>query len=172
MKEALNLHQLKSLLAVSNEKAVLQFKKYQLEIPQGAITCLTGLGKTEFVLDFLSEQSDFSVAWIEEKFSFYPQAVAQKNLSAQNFLFLEASDQAIYTALQAIKAQVFQCVVLYKEDLELKDLRRLQLFSEKSRCVLFWLTQNIQNKWPIALELKIEMSPDTVVHPVHRRFSR
>ncbi|MFN8943966.1 MAG: hypothetical protein ACK5WZ_05000 [Pseudobdellovibrionaceae bacterium] len=170
MKEALNLQELKSLLATSKEKSAFHFEKYNLEIPQGGITCISGFGKTEVVLDFLSERKDFFVGWIEEKFSFYPYAVSQKNLSLKNFLFIEAEDQGIYTSLQAMKSQVFQCIILYKDEIDLKDLRRIQIFSEKSKCVTFWLTNKRQSLWPVSLDLEAENSKELCVHQINKRF--
>jgi hypothetical protein len=170
MKEALNLEQLKSLLAFSHEKEFLTFSKFDLQIPKGAITLVSGFGKTEFVLDFLSEHRDFFTIWIEEKFSFSPSAALQKELSLKNFLFVESGRQTIYTCLQALKSQVFQVVLVYCENIDLKDLRRIQIFSEKSDCITFWLTNNRKKMWPIALQVETENLENLSAHLVQKRF--
>jgi len=155
MKSA-TLEQLKQLVQTKTQARTIPFSLLASGLPCGAITEISGFGKTEFVLQFLKENKDFKIAWIEKNFSAYPFGFLQKEIDLNRVLFIEGHEDVDWCAYQVLRAQVFQSVVLYADDLELNALRRIQLESEKSQAVTVWLTNEVKTAWPISLRLAVE----------------
>ncbi len=156
------LEQLKNLVARKTEREHLPFSQLPAGVPKGAITEISGLGKTEFVLDFLKEHPQLITAWVERKFSAYPFAFAQKGLDLNRVLFVEGEKNLDWCVYQALRTTRIQAVVVYAEDIHLKSLRRIQLQSEKSQAVTFWLTDAPKEAWPVALRLTVERQGSTL----------
>ena len=154
------LAQLKQLVDTRTEKSTVAFSLLPSGLPQGAITEISGHGKTEFVLQFLREQPDLGVAWIEKNFSAYPFGFLQQQINLDRVLFMEGQREIDWCIYQALRAQVFQVVVVYCDQLDLKSLRRIQLQSEKSLACTLWLTDEPKQAWPVHLRIRIERSPD------------
>jgi hypothetical protein len=139
-----------------------------ISIPVGAITQVTGPGKTESVVKFVSklmkDQPKLRLAWVENEISIYPCALVQRNLNLQNILFTEARNDYVWATLQILASGLFDVVVLSlpfqqpKTLRDLKVLRRLQLASEKSKVSLIFLLDEPLNAWPISLHLEAQPS--------------
>lgn len=137
-----------------------------ISIPVGAITQVTGPGKTEGVAKFaaklMKDQPKLRLAWVENEISIYPCALSQRNLNLQNILFTEAGSNYVWATLQILASGLFEVVVLSlpfqhpKSLRDLKVLRRLQLASEKSKSSLIFLLDEPVNAWPISLHLEAE----------------
>ena len=154
--KALNLTELRSLLSLQPQREFLPLSFFQeAGIPKGAITEITGVGKTDFVAQILAENSDVRVAWIEKNMSIFPFAFWQRNLGLQRVLFVESGAQTEWTILQILKAQIFKLVVFYVDDFEITSLRRIQLASEKANVICLWLTDKPHSLWPVSLQLQI-----------------
>lgn len=140
-------------------------------LPKGAITEISGVGKTEFVSQFLAEHKDQRVAWIEESFSVFPVAFLQRGLDLEKILFIEAGESLVWSTLQVLKSQIFPIVVIYAEEINLKNLRRVQVMSERAGSIVIWLTTKVQGHWPIHLRLQTERTPDGIeAHILKQRF--
>ena len=150
------LEKLKQLVSAKTERTVVPCSLVPSGIPQGAITEISGHGKTEFVLNFLRENNEHYVAWIEKNFSAYPFGFLQKEIDLGRVLFMEGQKELDWCVYQALRAQVFQTVVVYCDHLDLKSLRRIQLQSEKSLACTLWLTTEPKQAWPVHLRLSIE----------------
>ena len=155
MKSAV-LEQLKSLVARKQQREHLPFSLMESGIPRGAITEISGQGKTEFVLTFLREHPTLITAWVEKKFSAYPFAFSQQGIDLRRVLFIEGEKNLDWCVYQALRTSRVQAVVVYAESIELKSLRRIQLQAEKSQAVAFWLTDGPKEAWPVALRLHVE----------------
>ena len=87
-----------------------------ISIPVGAITQVTGPGKTEGLVKFVSElmknQPKLRLAWVENEISIYPCALAQRKLNLQNILFTEAHNDYVWATLQILASGLFEVVVL------------------------------------------------------------
>lgn len=153
--KALSLEELRSLVGVKTQKESFDFSLLHEGVPKGAITEVIGSGKTEFVLALLAEQAETKVAWIEESFSVYPFGFLQRNVQLGRVLFVESGAETCWSALQVLKAQVFQIVVLYSESLGLNELRKIQLAAEKSQVAVLWLTAESRGLWPVSLQVKV-----------------
>jgi hypothetical protein len=69
--KTLNLAELRALLSFQSQREFLPLVFFQgAGIPKGAITEISGFGKTEFVVQILSEHPVVRVAWIEKFFQF------------------------------------------------------------------------------------------------------
>lgn len=152
--KTLNLAELRSLLSFQSQREFLPLIFFQgAGIPKGAITEISGVGKTEFVVQLLVEHPAERVAWIEKKFSIFPFALRQRHLNLQRILFVESGSETEWVILQILKAQIFKIVIFYVDDFEITSLRRIQLATEKSGVVAIWLTERPHQHWPISLQL-------------------
>lgn len=164
MKSAI-IENLKHLLADRTEKEVLPFSLLPCGITRGAITEISGTGKTEFVLHFLKENPELKIAWIEKSFSAYPFAFLQKEIDLKRILFIDGQKDLDWCVYQALRSQAFQSVVVYCENLSLKSLRRIQLHSEKSLASTIWLTDEPKSAWPVSLRLHVERGDKGELRP-------
>ena len=150
------LEKLKSLVSAKTERECVPFSLLERGLPRGAITEISGHGKTEVVLQFLRENPGLGVAWVEKTFSAHPFGFLQKEIDLARVLFMEGGRELDWCVYQALRAQVFQAVVVYCDRLDLKALRRIQLQSEKSLACTLWLTSEPQNAWPVHLRIHVE----------------
>ncbi len=127
-------------------------------LPKGAITQISGHGKTEFVVQWIAEHSDLRVAWIEDGISIFPYGFLQRRVSLHRVLFIEAESHFNWVVLEILRSQTFPVVVVYVENLELKVLRRIQLASEKCDITTLWLSKEPRGFFPISLQLQIVKS--------------
>lgn len=144
-------------------------EKYEFSLcpegfPRGVLIELAGLGKTEVVVQFLRENPKLRVAWIEDSLTIYPCAVAQRNVTLSRLLFIEASDEIFWATFQVLKSNLFDCIVLSsKRKFDEKNLRRLQLESEKGNSSIFLLTEELHKAWPITLQLQVSQGKLNVI---------
>lgn len=149
------LDQLKSLISKKTDREVLPFRLLDCGIPKGAITEISGHGKTQFVLSFLTEHKDLKVAWIEKNFSVNPFGFLQNQVELNRIVFIEANEDLEWSIYQTLRTQSLEVVVIYAEDIPLRTLRRIQLQSEKAQAVTFWLTNKPKDAWPVSLRLNV-----------------
>ncbi len=138
------------------EREKYDFSLHPKGFPRGVLIELTGLGKTEVLVQFLAENPKLRVAWIEESLTIYPYAMAQRGVSLARLLFIEAHQEVFWATFQVLRSHLFDCVVLSsKRNFDEKNLRRMQLEAEKGNIGVFLLTESIHKAWPIALQLKV-----------------
>jgi hypothetical protein len=77
-----------------------------------------GSGKTETLLAFFQENPSLQVAWIELGATIYPCAFSERGVDLSRVLFVEVKDanEALWSAHQIIKSQIFGAVVLSQLD--------------------------------------------------------
>lgn len=143
------IEKLRQLVAPPVARETFTFGLLPEGIPIGAITEISGRGKTEFVVRFLAEHPEFTVAWLEKSFSAYPFAFLQQNIDLKKILFLEGSREIEWCIYQSLRSQSFDVVVSYCEEMSLRSLRRIQLQAEKSHSAFLWLTDGPKNSWPV-----------------------
>jgi len=150
------LDELRSLLHTKIRKEAVGFSLLPSGIPKGAITSISGVGKTEFVLQLLSEQPDLKVAWIEDSFSIFPFGFVQRKIKLDRILFVDAGKDLFWATLEALRSQTFTVVVFYGETSDLSLLRRVQLETEKSNAMTLWLSPEPPALWPVSLQLQVQ----------------
>jgi hypothetical protein len=160
--KALNLEELKALVQRRTAKEVFACTSLPCGIPKGAITEISGAGKTEFALKLLAEHPELKVAWLEKSFSAYPFAFLQRKVALNRVLFVEAGEQVNWVTLQVLRAQLFSVVVVYSDSFDLKTLRRIQIASEKAQVSTIWLSNHPQNAWPISLQVKVQRESEGI----------
>jgi len=157
------LEKLKKLNGILNDLPqyeVYPFSLFRKGIPRGAVTEVSGepgSGKTELILNFLSESTQLRVAWIEEEMTIYPCAFPMKGVDLERLLFVEARQEALWATLQVMRSQVFDVVILCVRFIEQGHLRRLQLCAEKTDTSLILLSETPSKKghWPIAFQINV-----------------
>lgn len=130
--------------------------------PTGRLIEVAGPGKTEFLTFFLKEHPDFSVAWFEKELTINPFALWQKGVSVENILFIETHDLN-WSVQQVLQSQLFKVIVLSQTYFVERDLRRFQLFVEKSNSFLFLLSQDLQQSWVPSLQILLRKNQEPFV---------
>ncbi|MBI3593688.1 MAG: hypothetical protein HY200_01895 [Nitrospirae bacterium] len=133
-------------------------------LPKGAITEICGAGKTEFVVQFLREHSDLSVAWVEPDLSIYPTGLLQRKVQLNRILFIEAENEFPWVVQQLFKSNLFEIVILFSTLSDPKMLRRFQLSAEKAHASLILLSEVFSKGWPVALQLKSSRKEGGRIH--------
>ncbi len=160
------LEKLRQLVASPVVRETFTFSLLSDGVPIGAITEISGRGKTEFAVRFLAEHPEFTVAWIEKSFSAYPFAFLQKNMDLKKILFLEGASDIDWCIYQSLRSQSFDIVVSYCEDIGLRSLRRIQLQAEKSRSAFLWLTDGPKTSWPVYQRVAVHRNAGTIIPTV------
>lgn len=151
--KALKFLELKELLQQRVQLQTLACSLVESGIPLGAITEISGPGKTQLVLRFLAEHPQLTVAWLEESFSICPFSFLQNQVSLSRVLFVDAGESLEWAALQALRSQCFAVLVMYTQELDLQSARRIQLAAEKANAAVIWLSSRPQELWTSKLEI-------------------
>jgi hypothetical protein len=142
------------------------FSDLEKGLPRGALTEISGPpggGKTEWVMKFLAENPTTRVAWIENNFTLYPCRLLQQKVSLERVLFVESARDYLWAAIQILKSQLFQVIVLGVPELTEVALRRLQIEAEKADAAVILLTESrtAQGCWPIAVQIEVVRGSST-----------
>jgi hypothetical protein len=167
--KALKFAALKELLQEKNKPETIPYSRLEVGIPKGAITEISGPGKTEWVMHFLAEQPKLNIAWVEENFCIFPFSFSQRNVRLARVLFVDAGQAIEWSILQVLRAQIFPIVVIYGQDIELQSMRRIQLAAEKSAAAVLWLTPEPQNFWTTRLQVAVRRESKTIISQVLKR---
>jgi hypothetical protein len=159
MKRALSLDELRTLLSPQAGREYLSCPFLSSGIPRGAISEVSGSGKTQFAANLLLAHPELKVAWIEEHFSINPFGLQQNKIQPHKVVFVEAGREIEWAAVQALRSKIFQVLVLYGEFKDIKSLRRIQLASEKANAATLWLTPKPQHFWTSSLRLVVKKDP-------------
>lgn len=171
MKPRLSLEELRSFVRQHFKKETLGFSSFKDGIPTGAITAISGAGKTELTLRFLAEHPALSVAWLEEKMTVHPFGFLQRGVSLGRVLFVEAAQQVTWAALQVLKAQVFKVVVISTQGGGTHDFRKIQLASEKAGAAVILLSPQPLSNWSVSLHLHAQKFLERIeLQVLKRRF--
>ena len=154
-----------SRLLGGEKKASHPYSRLTRGVPKAGIVEFcgpTGGGETEFLIQFLVENPHLQVAWLEERFSVYPCGLANRGLSLERILFIEAARDLLWSSLQVLRSQLFSVVVLSGASLcqgkqTEQNLRRLQLDAKQSGTTIIFLQEDAtkQGGWPIQLQIEI-----------------
>jgi len=145
----------------------LSFSSLSEGVPLGALSEISGIGKTEFTVRFLAEHKDLQAAWLEEDFNLFPGAFYQRQVNLNQLLFIETGQQLFWALQQVVCSQLFKIVVAPQKFKNLKDLRKLQLHCEAHNCSLVLLADQASSAWPIAL--RVQVHKDLVLQQKKRR---
>ncbi|MSR84604.1 MAG: hypothetical protein EXS58_17085 [Candidatus Latescibacteria bacterium] len=159
---AVKFKELKAQIHAHYQKETLSCSLVAQGIPRGAITEITGIGKTELAVRLIAEHPAFRVAWIEEQMSIFPFGFLQRGIGLDRVLFVDAGPDLAWSVLQVLKAQIFPIVVVYAENLDLSTLRRVQLASETANAATIWLADEPKNLWPVSLQLQSSRMEDEI----------
>src|SRR5262249_52928689 len=136
-------------------------------VPRGALTEISGPGKTEWAARFLAQNSGVPVAWVEEEFSVYPFGLLQKQVGLERVLFVESGEDSRWTVFQALRSQAFGVVLFSSTTTTTRSdtgpefvrdermLRGLQLAAEKSRASMIFLADQPGDSWPVSLQIQV-----------------
>jgi hypothetical protein len=136
------------------ERKFFHFSQIPQGIPQGVIAEVCGLGKTEFVVKLLRENSHLKAAWVEREVTLNPCAFVQKGVSLDNVLFVEPGEYDVWVLLQLLNSQLFPIVICQTVSDE-KLLRRLMLTCEKSGSTVLMLSAHFQKSWTIKMQIEV-----------------
>jgi hypothetical protein len=150
------IQELKDLIgdkrSYDNHRSV--FSIYPDGFSLGSIIEICGSGKTKAIAQFLSENSQYQVAWVEEDISINPYALFQMGVNIKNILFIEAKKEINWCLNQILQSGCFKVVIAQSKKISEKDLRRYQLGSEKNQSHFFLLSETPHSSWVPQLQLK------------------
>jgi hypothetical protein len=140
-----------------SDKEFLSSSALSFRIPRGALVELSGNSKAEWVVQFLKENKELKVFWCEEKQSVFPTAISQRGVSLDRIVFGVFKEELFSSLRKILQSQSFEVVISPSSFSEIKMLKALQLFSEKSNCTLFLMAKECQSaKWPIAIQFQVD----------------
>lgn len=148
------------------QKDVITCASFKVDIPRGAISEISGHGKTEFLVQLLAQHATLKAAWIGYKLSVYPCGFFQRGINPSQVLFVESGHNTCWATLQILRSGLFAIAVL--DNLYTKDniLRRHQLAAEKSNTSLILLSDTPQHQtWLI--HCRIHVIQKRLGQPLH-----
>lgn len=117
------------------------FSEQNLLVPQGSVVEVFGNARFEFAIQFVSEQPDLNVAWVEPECTLFPPAVAQRGVDITRWLLVEAGEQALWAVEELLHSHFFSVILAPDLRLSLPLWRRLQLECERAGSTLFILSE-------------------------------
>lgn len=148
-------------------------------IPRGALTEVSGSGKTEWISRFLANHSQLWTAWVDADLSVFPVGLAQRQVNLERLLFVNAAEagqrvqesgtgpgvapetELEWCVLQLLASRLFPIVILSGERLgpfSDRGLRRIEVAARQARAAVMMVSQTPSEvAWPFALRLKLEM---------------
>lgn len=143
--------------AIEGDKAFDYFRSSSIPrgVPKGAIIELMGTAKTEWLAHFFSENAEVRTFWIEDKLTLLPTALSQRGVNLANVCIAHAPENLFKAVRVALRSQVFHCLVLPFVFEEERELKALQLLTEKANATAFVLSQTRSSFWPITAQFEI-----------------
>lgn len=109
----------------------------------GALVELVGPTCTQEMVSILVERQKAAAntlaLWCESEFSVYPIGLLQQGVDLSRLLFVEATKDVSWVLGQALQSQLFPTVIAANYQFHEKELRRLQLLSERANTTTFLL---------------------------------
>jgi hypothetical protein len=164
--KALTLQTLREKIGAIDGSLAKPCSKFSLMsegLPQGALTEVKGLGKTELVVQFIKEHPEFRVAWVEKEWTLNPFAMLQRELKLEQILFIEAPKQGLWALQQVLHSQCFQMIVVGGFEFDVRELRRFQMLNERSQGHFFILTEEFHRCWVPQLQIEVQRRTDSVL---------
>lgn len=167
---------LQGQLGLKNQN-FLSFSLWSEGIPRPGLVEISGAlgsGKTEASLVFLREHPELRVAWIEQKFNFFPSSLRHHQLQLDRFLFVAAGkDNGEWAFSQVVSAQIFDVIVLSGLRWTETSLRRAQLLSEKNHSSIICLhNESFKTAWAFDAQLQsVRTSEGIVLQPAGAQHS-
>ena len=136
-------------------------------IPRGALTELSGPwggGKTETVMQFLTQNPLQKTVWIEKTLTVFPTAFADHGVRLEQILWIETQGANLpgsdWVIQQILKTKLFPVVIWLEPPMDEATLRRTQLAAQKAAAAVILLREFpvTSRAWPLALRLYVSRS--------------
>lgn len=154
-----SLSDLRSMIASASAHKVkdfFSFNKIPKGFPKGSLIALSGQGKTQLMAEFLGENADLKVAWIESTWTLNASSLARYGIQFQNVLCVEAQNDSFWATLQILQSGLFDCVLCQQKNIfSEKQLRQLQLACESTGSSCFFLLQQKTSHWSLGYEIEV-----------------
>ena len=158
-----SLRSVEGILKEPPRRRRLPFSLWPAGLPEGALTNFfgsSGSGKTEAALRFARETFQVwpgRLAWVEPSLTAYPPAFAQLGMDLSDILFIQAKERLVWSAQQVIRSQLFPLCALAigKQEPAERDLRRLQLETERCGITLLLISEKPMRSFSIRLRLSV-----------------
>lgn len=170
---AYSLEELKALVHSNyKEKEVIPSTAIPQGLPKGGVVEVSGNGKTEFIVQFLSENPQLRAVWLESGTGgdINPYGIFQRKTSLSRILFVQPEREAVWTLLQVLRSSLFGAVIVDDQRQRL-PLRALQLAAEKAKASVFLLSETLQkNAWSLSMQVRTEKIEGQLhIHVVRQR---
>lgn len=125
-------------------------------LARGLIVELLGPSKAEWLVQLLKLHPEFRTFWAESEQRILPTSLHQRGVDLTQITFAVIPGDLLTTLRRVIQSQLYTFVIAPSQFGEIKILKALQIFTEKSNGILFLLgTQKPRIAWPISLQLEI-----------------
>ena len=128
-------------------------------IAKGIVAELSGNAKTEWLLAFFKSNPEPFIFWCERETKINPAAFYQRGVTLERIQFINSTGDLAPALRLALESNHYPFVVApsYVEDI--KTFQRFNLWAEKSKSTLFFLSdKKLSTAWPISLQLDINFS--------------
>lgn len=143
-------------LETPTPKEFLKAPQLPMGLPRGCLVELLGPLKTEWLIQFLKDQPEFRIFWAERDPQILPTALHQRGLDLSQVTFAHLADDLFLPLRRILQSQLYQVVIAPQRFEEIRVLKTLQLLTEKSNSLLFFMGQHSPSKaWPISVQLEI-----------------
>lgn len=130
-------------------------------LPTGAVTEILsqamGIGELRIVMPALAQltRSERYVAFVAPPYLPYPPALAQHGARLEKIVTVRATTNELWAAEQMLRCSAFGAVLLWRDAVRDKELRRLQLAAEAGGSLALLYKSGTQTPSPAALRLAL-----------------
>lgn len=128
-------------------------------VAKGIVAELSGHAKTEWLLALFKIHPEPFIFWCEREIKANPTAFFQRGIQLERIKFITHDGDLTAVLRLALESQHYPFIVAptYMDDV--KTFQRLNLWAEKSKSTLFFLSEKkLSAAWPISLQLDIHFS--------------
>lgn len=149
------LRQHTSLCASPTPPDRLKSSSYLSGIPCGVLTEITGTAKIEWLFQFLAENPEHKVLWLESTFRLLPPAALQRGVNLNQIIFVETKTDIFAHLRRAIQSQVFKCIIAPSAFAEMRLLNTLRVITKHANVATLLVANTPTRSWTIGLQLDI-----------------
>ncbi len=128
-------------------------------VAKGIVVELSGNAKTEWLLALFKMHPEPFIFWCEKEIKANPAAFYQRGIKLERIKFITHTGDLLPALRLALESQHYPFVVAPTYVDDIKTFQRFNLWAEKSKSTLFFLSdKKLSTAWPISLQLHINFS--------------
>lgn len=133
--------ELKEQFQTSKNQNCWNFSSQKILVPKGAFIEVFGNARREVLIEFLRDQRDLTVAWVESELTLFPPSVAQRDVDVTRWLLVEAGENLLWVVEELLTSHFFSVILVSEMSLTAALWRRFQRECERGGTTLFLLSE-------------------------------